>query len=74
LKEVSNSISRVVDFWIDSILRGYITEFAIDYTKSYSATKREFFQGPRAKYLRKLAVWKKMALRDHGTFPMRNDS
>lgn len=74
LKEVSNPISRVVDFWVDRILRGYITEFAIDYTKSYNATKREFFCRPRAKYLRELTVWIKMALRDCGTLPMKNDS
>ena len=44
LKEVSNSISHVVDFWIDSILRGYTTKFAIYYTNSYSAAEREFFR------------------------------
>ena len=74
LKEISNPISRVVDLWVDSVLRGYITEFPIDYTKSYSAAKREFFQGPGAKYLRDLTIWIKMALRDKGTLPMRNDS
>lgn len=49
LKEISNPIYRAVDFWLDIILIGYITEFSIYYTKSYSAVKREFFQGPRAK-------------------------
>ena len=33
---VSNAISRGVDFWVDSILQGYITEFAIDTITSYS--------------------------------------
>jgi len=41
LKELSNLISCAIDFWIDSILRGYITEFAIEYTRSYSTTERE---------------------------------
>ena len=27
---VRNTISRDVDFWVDSILQGYITEFAVD--------------------------------------------
>lgn len=40
LKEVSNPISRAIDLWIDSILKGYITEFAIDYTKSYNTAER----------------------------------
>lgn len=74
LKEIGNPISHVVDFWMDSILRGYITKFVVDYTKSYSATEREFFNRPRAKYLKELKVWIKMALRNRGTFPMKNDS
>jgi len=72
LKEISNLISRAVDFWIDSILKGYVTEFSIEYTQSYSSLEREFFYGPREKYLRELTVWIKMALHDCGTLPMRN--
>jgi hypothetical protein len=29
---ISNQISHKVDFWLDSVLRGYITEFSIDCT------------------------------------------
>ena len=36
---VSNVVSRDVDFWVDSILQGYITEFAIDTVTSYSEAK-----------------------------------
>ena len=36
LKRVSNPISRVVDFWVDSILKGYIAEFIVDTITSYS--------------------------------------
>jgi len=72
LKEISNPISRVVDFWIDSILKGYVIEFAITYTQSYSASEREFFFGARGRYLRELTVWIKMALHNCKTFPMRN--
>ena len=71
-EEISNPISRAVDFWIYSILKGYVTKFVIEYTKSYSALETEFFYGPRDKYLRELIVWIKMALHDCGTFPMRN--
>jgi len=74
LKEVSKPISRAVDLWIDSILKGYITKFSIDCTKSYSAAERELFYGPREKYLRELTMWIKMDLRDYGTLPMRNDN
>jgi hypothetical protein len=44
---ISNRVSRAVDFWLDSILGGYITEFSIDCTQSYSVAEREFFKGPR---------------------------
>ena len=36
LKIVRNHVSRVVDFWIDSILEGYIIEFDVDTITSYS--------------------------------------
>ena len=39
ITSVSNAISRAVDFWVDSILQGYITEFAIDTITSYSEAK-----------------------------------
>ena len=43
---VSSVISRDVEFWVDSILQGYITEFAVDTITSYSEAERNFFQGP----------------------------
>ena len=43
---VSNTISRDVDFWVDSILQGYITEFAVEAITSYSDVEIKFFQGP----------------------------
>ena len=36
VKSVSNPMSRVVEFWVDSILEGYITEFVVDTITSYS--------------------------------------
>jgi len=72
LKEISNPISRAVDFWINNILGGYVTESSIAYTKSYSASESELFYGPRGRYLREITAWIKMALHDCGTLPMRN--
>jgi hypothetical protein len=46
LNFVSNNTSRAVDFWLDSILGGYITEFIVDCTQSYSVAERDFFKGP----------------------------
>ena len=43
---VSNTISRDVDFWVDSILQGYITEFVVDTITSYSEAERNFSKDP----------------------------
>ena len=63
---VSNDISRVVDFWVDSILQGYITDFAVEAITSYSEAKRNFFQGPRRRYLLSIITWIKMLIYDKG--------
>ena len=70
LKSVSKSISRVVDFWFDSIIGGYITEFAVYTIKSYSVAEREFFTGPRGKYLNSLKFWSKILLCENGVLRM----
>ena len=70
LKSVSNSISRAVDYWFDSIIGGYITEFAVDIVKSYSAAEREFFKGPRGQYLKSLKLWTKILLCEKGVLRM----
>jgi hypothetical protein len=46
LNYVSNNTSHVVDFWLDSILGGHITDFAIDCTISYNVAERDFFNVP----------------------------
>jgi len=62
LKSVRKSISRVVDYWFDNILGGYITEFTVDTVKSYSVAERDFFKRPRGKYINSLNLWTKMLL------------
>ena len=57
LKNVSNPMSRDVDFWVDSILEQYITEFVVDTITSYSEAERNFFQGPHGRYLSSLKTW-----------------
>ena len=43
MAQVSNPISRAVDFWIDSILEGYVTEFVVEAITLYSEGERHFF-------------------------------
>ena len=46
LQETNNKALRTIEVWLDSILEGYIIEFAVDTNKSYSEAEREFFNGP----------------------------
>ena len=63
---VSNTISRAVDFWDNSILQGYIIELAVDTITSYSEVERNFFQGPRRRYLLCISKWIKMLAYEKG--------
>ena len=49
LESVSNYISKDVNFWVDKILGGYITEIVVDTINSYSEAERELFQGHRGR-------------------------
>ena len=51
VKNLDNTITRVVDFWLASVLEGFVTKFAVDQTKSFSEAERYFFKGYRGKYL-----------------------
>jgi hypothetical protein len=70
---ISNQVSHTIDFWLDSILGGYITEFSIECTQSYSVAEREFFKGPRGRYLKSLSTWIKMLLCDKGVVKMKSN-
>ena len=67
---VSNTISRAVDFWVDSILQGYITEFVVDTITSYTKAERIFFQGTRRRYLLSFSTWIKMLIYEKGILPL----
>ena len=67
---VSNTISRAVDFWDNSILQGYIIERAVDTITSYSEVERNFFQGPRRRYLLCISTWIKMLAYEKGIFQL----
>ena len=63
---VSNAISRAVDFWVDIILRGYITKFVVEAIASYSGAEINFFGGPRRRYLLSLSTWIKILVYEKG--------
>ena len=61
-QEVDNKASRDVEVCIASILEGYITEFMVDIGKSYNNAEREFFSGPRGRFLLSLQLSIKMII------------
>ena len=63
---VSNVVLRAIDFWVYSILQGYITELAIDTITSYSKAERDLFQGPRRRYLLSISTWIKLLAYEKG--------
>ena len=66
LKMVNNVVSRVVDFWTTRTLEAFVTEFTIDTHTSFSEAERQFFKGPRGKYLNSLSLKIKMLLAEKG--------
>jgi hypothetical protein len=74
LKRVNNKFTCAVDFWLDNIVVGYITEFAVDTSKSYSVAEKEFLKGPRGRYIRSLYTSIKRLLHDKGVLTMESDN
>jgi hypothetical protein len=64
VKKVDNFVSRAVDHWFYSTIRGYITKFSIDRVDSYSQEERYFFKGPKGKFLQFLKLKIKMLLHE----------
>ena len=66
ITSVRNPISRFVDFWVDNILQGYLTEFAVEMINAYSEAERNFFQGTRRRFLLSRSTWIKMLFYEKG--------
>ena len=73
MKNIDNVVSRVVDFWLMSLLSGFITEFAVDTVKAYSEAECQFFKGYQGKFLNSLRLWIKILLCDKGILQLRSD-
>ena len=74
LQQVNNKFTRTIDFWLDNIVAGFITEFAVDTTKSYNAVEQEFVHGPRGRYIRSLYTSIKILLYNKGVMTTELDN
>ena len=73
VKNLDNPITRAVDFWLVSVLEGFVTEFAVDQRKSFSEAERYFFKGYHGKYLNSLNLSIKMLLYEKGVMDIISD-
>ena len=62
LEASEDKIARTVDYWLDRIIEGFITEFAVDTSVIYSKVERRFLKGPRGKYIKSFNTWIKILL------------
>lgn len=62
LEASGDKIMRVVDHWLSKIIGGFITEFIIETSISYSETKWCFLKGPQGKYIKSLKTLIKILL------------
>ena len=70
LQETNNKESWAVEVQMDSILEGYIIEFPVDATKSYSKAERVIFNGPKGRFLLSLQLSIKMLVCEKGIVKM----
>ena len=70
---MNNAISRAVDFWTTRTLEAFVTEFAIDTHTLFNEAERQFFKGPRGKYLNSFGLNIKMLLAEKGIFLIESD-
>jgi hypothetical protein len=73
LQQVNNKFMHTIDLWLDSIVAGFITEFAVDTAKSYKAAEKEFLKGPRGRYIISLYTSIKILLYNKGVMTMEAD-
>ena len=71
---MKNKFTHVVDFWLDGIVAGFITEFVVDTAKSCSAAEQEFLQGPQGRYIQSLYTSIKILLYNKGVMIMESDN
>jgi hypothetical protein len=71
---VNNKFTLAVDFCLDSIIVGFITEFAVDTVKSYNTIEKEFLREPRGRYIRSLYTSIKIFLYKKSVMKMESDN
>ena len=62
LEASEDKIAWAMDHWLDWIIGGFTTKFAMDTNVSYDEAERRFLKGPQDRYIKSLNTWIKMFL------------
>jgi len=74
LQRVNKKFMRAVDFSLDNIVAGFISEFVVDTMELYTVAEKDLFKGPRGRYTRYLYTSIKILLHDKGMMTMESDN
>jgi len=65
-----NDLTRLVDFWVHTIVEGYIVKFAAENYQSFSRVEVVFKPRLRGKLVREVSLWIKMFTMEQGLLPL----
>jgi hypothetical protein len=74
LQQVNKKFTCAVDFWLDSIVAGFITEFAVDTVNSYIAVEKDFLKGTIGRYIISLHTSNNILLYDNSVINIESDN
>jgi hypothetical protein len=74
LQKFNNKFMCAVNFWLDNIIAGFITEFSVNTAKSYTIAENNFLKGPRGRYIISLHTSIKILFHDKGVMTMDPDN
>jgi hypothetical protein len=59
--------------WFECVKEGYIVEFSIECSESFSSVERKFAAGPRRRLLEEIPLWIKMLFMEKGIMCMEHN-
>lgn len=74
LHRLDTELTRMVDFWVETTLDGYIVEFAIECYQSFLKAEAIFHSGLGGKLLKEIPLWIKALMVDEGLMEFQKSS
>jgi hypothetical protein len=74
LEKVNNKFTWTVNFSLDNMIAGFITEFGVYTVKSYSVAKQDALKGQIGRYIISVYMLIKILLHDKGMMTMESNN